>query len=1755
MADGGKDEFKSHTGESIDNETDSKYGKDNETPKEKIDWEFVEEYSSLARKPEHGTIPQDFLELFYSYAYDCKKYFNLCVVDKDTVAFTSGNLIHFFNVIENTMTFRRSILGGGIGHIAKNPKKEHFAVAENGTNPVIIIYKWPSMKIVTILEGGTTKRYFHLAYSPDGLLLVSQGGEPDYYISIWNWKELTIILQCKSHVQDVYNVTFSKYVPGQLTSSGIGHIKVWKVARTFTGLKLKGQTGKFGNTEISDVIAILPMPNETIISGCEWGNILLWNENLIKLEASRKNAEPAHMNYITQFEFVGGELISVGLDGWIRFWFYDTIDHADLPQEEPFLELQPIYEFHITEEETHFQKDAMLMSIQKQERNEPEKTMWYAQDANGGLWLLDLSTSKKDQVQTKIFRCHAGPIVDMDIADWGPYIATIDESGQLHVYNDIEKKLIVGHRFRDSGSQVVWLPCKVERTGSTIVCAFRSGIIRMITIAIKAAVVENNIKGDYTRLIQCIKAHSMPITLMYYNVSCNLLITGSEDATIFVFNMQSTDTYPQIIPIGYVKVPSPATCMTWNAQEKATLLVGCLKGDFMEVQLPITPQSYTTTSYELVKCKSAKFKFESVKSLIQREKVKREFEEEKQMKIAEKKRELEQLMKENPHMVIDEETYLTEFDDMKITLPEIYIPEIPNKISVIEYGIDNNVWLFVSGFDAGYVYIYPRPLSGRIRDTKPIKSRIIKNAEDVEIYNCFFYDNKKYLFLGTQYGELHVCRMNMEDPLDFSDYWILPIHDYYNGRISKMLLSYDKKMLLTSGYDGNIFAFTINSDAEDESIEIPVAEDSLPLLQNIEDMEDDHPSLEEIITQLEQNRIISTAEKKKEEVLRIIRGLVEEYVQIMNRNRKLLPSQQISHFELDPRITEDLEQYLKEQISLTQRKLEFQFDKSKLELEKLMDHFVTPITHLPFAVRSILNEDKEVHSLRELKLNIDTTLKQIETVKQFEEHHHTDKAQEGEIEDIEEDMDDEEIQYLEGLLAEDYSDLTSGLGIQINQMLLKYKEKKASMIRRQKEWQRLYSRKPNLAKSRMEDAVFIEKTEKDIGEYNLKTSTGFNIKMKKQTTVLKYKQLLDCRRKLHYLREDFNGKLNEIRLKKQKLQSEVLALIQMLRKIQAEIPNKSVKPMPHVPILNVDTEFPELKLNLEKYVSMTEQVQQMKRQRQSQSIDVPVDKYDLEYEVLLCDEKTTTTDEIESFSTILSSSKMKMKGQVSTHIDLIRNLNISDAVQTLWEKEMKRTRMWRKLYEQDCILRHIEESYKQIEHELDELEEYRLDVIYQSTYMNLHLLTLYEEFIILRECEATEFVLEDKVNLKSNERATLMSKMQNTNGRISIREEEIRKLHVKIKDLTAEFAKAIVGSKFQDFLQKIFKKKYTAARERDESEDTTQSSETSSDETDSTVDSEAGQVLFDENICPPGCDKQLYEMAFTMRAQRYEHELQIKEEQREIELLYKELDLETKSLKIVENNLKSNQEDLEAFIVEKQKKLNDVDVTVILNMHQMQNISNSGNVTEIQDCVVFNKKELSSLYARVGELQKQTLDLIDKRKKNETHLKRIKLDLKYMETQNKSLELEIKEKMIQKFGRKVSLLSLYETILQRMIYETKTDMRKIMKTFSVDLKNVKRECNEGLIILANLIRNNTEKISLLTILEKEKIKLKKMLEQVPVSEEDMLKVELQHQTDISILERVLHNQMQQKHLLQYDVENLRNGPKKLLSSCLKENIL
>ena len=144
-----------------------------------------------------------------------------------------------------------------------------------------------------MLRNGTERAYSHVTFNPTGDKLASVGSSPDYMLTVWDWNSEQIILRTKAFSQEVYRVSFSPENEGQLTTSGMGHIRFWKMAATFTGLKLQGDIGKFGRTELTDISGYMELPDGKVLSGTEWGNMLLWDGGLIKVEISKKK-KPCH---------------------------------------------------------------------------------------------------------------------------------------------------------------------------------------------------------------------------------------------------------------------------------------------------------------------------------------------------------------------------------------------------------------------------------------------------------------------------------------------------------------------------------------------------------------------------------------------------------------------------------------------------------------------------------------------------------------------------------------------------------------------------------------------------------------------------------------------------------------------------------------------------------------------------------------------------------------------------------------------------------------------------------------------------------------------------------------------------------------------------------------------------------------------------------------------------------------------------------------------------------------------------------------------------------------------------------------------------------------------------------------------------------------------------------------------------------------------------------------------------------------------
>ena len=97
-----------------------------------------------------GHLTRDSLSLCHSLGYDCTRRNNLHVLDARTLLYASGNLLHFLDIETGELRFLRT--GGGVTAIQVHPKEPLFAVAERGTPPMLTIFSWPSLEVITTIK-------------------------------------------------------------------------------------------------------------------------------------------------------------------------------------------------------------------------------------------------------------------------------------------------------------------------------------------------------------------------------------------------------------------------------------------------------------------------------------------------------------------------------------------------------------------------------------------------------------------------------------------------------------------------------------------------------------------------------------------------------------------------------------------------------------------------------------------------------------------------------------------------------------------------------------------------------------------------------------------------------------------------------------------------------------------------------------------------------------------------------------------------------------------------------------------------------------------------------------------------------------------------------------------------------------------------------------------------------------------------------------------------------------------------------------------------------------------------------------------------------------------------------------------------------------------------------------------------------------------------------------------------------------------
>ena len=104
----------------------------------------------------------------------------------------------------------------------------------------------------------------------------------------------------------------------------------------------------------------------------------------------------------------------------------------------------------------------------------------------------------------------------------------------------------------------------MDKTGTVLVAAFRDGVVRVVVVSLQEMKKNPNSKEEFITIIQKSKPHVKPVTAMSVNDKGTVLVTGSEDSTIFVYQITESHKYVSLVPIGFVTVPNVVTFLSWK---------------------------------------------------------------------------------------------------------------------------------------------------------------------------------------------------------------------------------------------------------------------------------------------------------------------------------------------------------------------------------------------------------------------------------------------------------------------------------------------------------------------------------------------------------------------------------------------------------------------------------------------------------------------------------------------------------------------------------------------------------------------------------------------------------------------------------------------------------------------------------------------------------------------------------------------------------------------------------------------------------------------------------------------------------------------------------------------------------------------------------------------------------------------------------------------------------------------------------------
>ena len=426
-------------------------------------------------------------------------------------------------------------------------------------------------------------------------------------------------------------------------------------------------------------------------------------------------------------------------------------------------------------------------------------------------------------------------------------------------------------------------------------------------------------------------------------------------------------------------------------------------------------------------------------------------------------------------------------------------------------------------------------------------------------------------------------------------------------------------------------------------------------------------------------------------------------------------------------------------------------------------------------------------------------------------------------------------------------------------------------------------------------------------------------------------------------------------------------------------------------------------------------------------------------------------------------------------------------------------------------------------------ERFRLDADLKTA--ELRFLVMFQELMLLNEFEKRDNSLLQKVTSKKAEMEEVESRKQTVFARLRGKKEEAAELNRKSQRLMDRLLAVILtGTPLGDALLRVFHKRMPrrarnakAAAGDSDGEDSESGFDSELSEHDPNImyddvleDGSASDGSEDGDGVPGDCSPELYDTVCELRNEHLDIADARAEIQKAVDVLSKGRSALVRREEVIVAGLEAAERDIQAFQVEKQRKLNELGVMVRLRLSQVMSVTDEGNISDFGHSLIFGRDGLRILAHRIDELRREK----EEHRGEMSGLRRqhaaLSRQLKVGQQRVQQLDAKCASVQILKFGQLVDLEQLEELAVNTRAEELKGLLYQQEETLSTEMKGVQADLEEAKVELSAATRTNTQLLQALASLTERQHSLEQDLNAKQTSVVKDVKVATQRAEEVAV---------------------------------------